>query len=123
MTDRPKKDIMPTIFSLLPITLHKATSPLGAFFLYPFSYPKTEKGDRRNRKMVTCPDCGKTMLEKNFRYQHIYVCYKARIPKTCAKPIEDVIMEKRDKARNTEPKPEPVPLVVKLPRKQLIIWN
>jgi hypothetical protein len=44
MTNRPKRDIMPTIFALLPISTYKPLSSLGAFFLYPFTYPKTEKG-------------------------------------------------------------------------------
>jgi hypothetical protein len=43
MTDRPKKDIMPTIFALLPITTYKPMSSFSAFFMYPFTYPKTEK--------------------------------------------------------------------------------
>ena len=43
MTDRPKKDIMPTIFALLPITTYKPLSSFSAFFMYPFTYPKTEK--------------------------------------------------------------------------------
>lgn len=44
MTTRPKRDIMPTIFALLPITTFKPLSKLGGFFMYPFTYPKTEKG-------------------------------------------------------------------------------
>ena len=44
MTDGPKKDIMPTIFALLPITTYKPLSSFAAFFLYPFTYPKTENG-------------------------------------------------------------------------------
>ena len=52
-----------------------------------------------NRKMITCPDCGKTMLERNFRYQHINVCGKVKQPKPRAKPIEEVIKEKREKAK------------------------
>lgn len=42
MTDRPKKDIMPTIFALLPITTYKPMSSFSSFFLYPFTYPKTD---------------------------------------------------------------------------------
>ena len=57
-----------------------------------------------SRKMVTCPDCGKMMLEKNFRYQHLSVCGKVKTPKLRAKPIEEVIKEKREKV---EPKPKP----------------
>lgn len=44
MTDMPKKDIMPTIFALLPITTYKPLSKLGRIFMYPFTYPKTENG-------------------------------------------------------------------------------
>jgi hypothetical protein len=58
-----------------------------------------------SRKMVTCPDCGKTMLEKNFRYQHISVCGKVKTPKLRAKPIEEVIKEKQEK---TQLKPKPI---------------
>ena len=54
-----------------------------------------------SRKMVSCPDCGKRMLEKNFRYQHINVCGKVKTPKLRAKPIEEVIKEKREKAKST----------------------
>ena len=54
-----------------------------------------------SRKMVSCPDCGKSMLEKNFRYQHINVCGKVKTPKLRAKPIEEVIKEKREKAKST----------------------
>ena len=43
MTDRPKQEIMPTIYALLPITTYKPMSSLGAFFLYPFTYPKTDE--------------------------------------------------------------------------------
>ena len=42
MTDRPKREIMPTIYALLPITTYQPTSSLGSFFLYPFTYPKNE---------------------------------------------------------------------------------
>lgn len=42
MTERPKKEIMPTIYSLLPVTTYKPESSLGAILLYPFTYPKTE---------------------------------------------------------------------------------
>lgn len=42
MTDGPKRDLMPTIYALLPITTYQSSSSLGTFFLYPFTYPKTE---------------------------------------------------------------------------------
>jgi hypothetical protein len=42
MTDRPKREIMPTIFALAPITTYKPMSSLAGFFMYPFTYPKTE---------------------------------------------------------------------------------
>jgi hypothetical protein len=41
MTDSPKRIIMPYIFTLLPITTYKPLSKFSAFFLYPFTYPKT----------------------------------------------------------------------------------
>lgn len=37
MTNRPKEEIMPTIYALLPIS-----KPSSSFFMYPFSYPKSE---------------------------------------------------------------------------------
>ena len=50
------------------------------------------------------------MLEKNFRYQHINACGKVKTPKLRAKPIEEVIKEKQEKAQ-TKTKPiEPKPL-------------
>jgi hypothetical protein len=42
MTDRPKREIMPSIFALMPVTMYQPTSQLGSIFLYPFTYPKTE---------------------------------------------------------------------------------
>jgi hypothetical protein len=39
----PKTKIMPTIFALLPLTTNIPTSSLGAFFMYPFTYPKSTK--------------------------------------------------------------------------------
>jgi hypothetical protein len=42
MTNRPKKDIMPTIFALLPLTTYTPSSSFTSFFMYPFTYPKTE---------------------------------------------------------------------------------
>jgi len=44
MSNGPKQYIMPRIFTLLPITTHQPTTALGAFFLYPFTYPKSEIG-------------------------------------------------------------------------------
>ena len=42
MTDRPKKNIMPTIFALLPITTSISPSPFISALMYPFTYPKTD---------------------------------------------------------------------------------
>lgn len=47
MTSKPKKDIMPTIFALLPMTTFKPLSSFVGFFMYPFTYPKTEKGAQK----------------------------------------------------------------------------
>jgi hypothetical protein len=43
MTSRPKREIMPTIFALLPITTYKPMSSFMSFIMYPFTYPKTEQ--------------------------------------------------------------------------------
>lgn len=43
MTSRPKREIMPTIFALLPITTYKPMSSFVSFIMYPFTYPKTEQ--------------------------------------------------------------------------------
>lgn len=43
MTSNPKKDIMPTIFALLPISTFTPLSSFVSFIMYPFTYPKTEK--------------------------------------------------------------------------------
>ena len=45
------------------------------------------------KKMITCPDCGRTMPETTFRYKHINVCSKPKVVK--AKPIEQLIEEKK----------------------------
>jgi hypothetical protein len=37
-----KVNIMPTIFAMLPLTTRKPASSFASFFLYPFTYPKTE---------------------------------------------------------------------------------
>lgn len=42
MTDRPKREIMPTIYALLPITTYQSTSTIGSLLLYPFTYPKND---------------------------------------------------------------------------------
>lgn len=47
MTNKPKKDIMPTIFALLPLTTFKPLSSFVRFFMYPFTYPKTEIGTQK----------------------------------------------------------------------------
>ena len=70
---------------------------------------------KASRKMVTCPDCGKQMLEKNFRYQHINVCGKVKTPKIRAKPIEEVIKEKREKATSKPTELKPVEHIQPLP--------
>jgi len=47
MTDGPKRLIMPSIFALLPISTYKPISSVGSFFMYPFTYPKSEKGIKK----------------------------------------------------------------------------
>lgn len=43
LSEGPKTKIMPTIFALLPLTTSIPASSLGAFFMYPFTYPKNNK--------------------------------------------------------------------------------
>lgn len=64
MTDKPKQEIMPTIYALLPISTYKPTSSLVSFLLYPFTYPKTVEGE------VQLPKTMKSYwndLEKSFK--------------------------------------------------------
>ena len=52
-----------------------------------------DKVVKADKKMITCPNCNKTMLERNFRSKHIKICGKPKVPK--AKPIEELIEEKK----------------------------
>jgi ssDNA-binding Zn-finger/Zn-ribbon topoisomerase 1 len=52
-----------------------------------------DKVVKTDKKMITCPDCNKTMLERNFRSKHIKICGKPKVPK--AKPIEELVEEKK----------------------------
>lgn len=47
LSDGPKTKIMPTIFALLPLTTDIPVSSLGAFFMYPFTYPKNDKDAKK----------------------------------------------------------------------------
>lgn len=51
MTDKPQR-IMPTIYSLLPVTTYQPTSKLGSLLLYPFTYPKTIEGEKELPKII-----------------------------------------------------------------------
>jgi hypothetical protein len=42
-----KMSYLPTIFALLPIKLSEPTSTLGKALMYPFTYPKSEKGSQK----------------------------------------------------------------------------
>jgi hypothetical protein len=53
MTDKPKKDYMPTIFALFPVTTYQPSSAFGKFFLYPFTYPKNEINAQQLPKIMT----------------------------------------------------------------------
>ena len=47
LSSGPKVQVMPTIFALLPLTTTIPTSSLGAFFMYPFTYPKNDRDAKR----------------------------------------------------------------------------
>ena len=53
MTARPKREIMPTIFALLPVTTYKPMSSFMAFIMYPFTYPKTEQAAIKLPEIMT----------------------------------------------------------------------
>jgi hypothetical protein len=53
MTARQKRDIMPTIFALLPVTTYKPMSSFMAFIMYPFTYPKTEQAAIKLPEIMT----------------------------------------------------------------------
>ena len=63
MTDGPKRNIMPTIFALLPITTYQPVSSYGSFFIYPFRYPKSEEA--RNKLPELMKDY-ENQLEESF---------------------------------------------------------
>ncbi len=55
-TTKPKleqKPILPPIFALLPIKLIEPETKLGNFFMYPFTYPKSEVGAKKLPKIMT----------------------------------------------------------------------
>ena len=68
---------------------------------------------KKQPKMITCPDCNKSMLEKTFRYKHINACNKPKVPR--AKPIEVFVEEKKaikeQPVAKPKPKPKPKPKV------------
>ena len=68
-----------------------------------------DKVVKADKKMITCPNCNKTMLERNFRSKHIKICGKPKVPK--AKPIEQLIEEKKivQEAPISKPKAKPKP--------------
>jgi hypothetical protein len=48
MTDiKSKQEIMPTIYTLLPISTYKPMTTLSAFLMYPFVYPKTVNAEKQ----------------------------------------------------------------------------
>jgi hypothetical protein len=52
MTDGPKRDIMPTMFGILPITTYQPTSGFQSFILSPFRYQKTEEGATKLKEIM-----------------------------------------------------------------------
>lgn len=65
LSDGPKTKIMPTIFALLPLTTDTPISSLGAFFMYPFTYPKNEKDAK---KLPNIMNNYTESLKKSFTY-------------------------------------------------------
>jgi cell division septation protein DedD len=68
--------------------------------------PDTEGlGTNAAKRRITCPDCGKCMLERTFRHKHINICGKPKASK--ARPIEEVIKEKREKTESRSKPSQP----------------
>ena len=65
LSDGPKTKIMPTIFALLPLTTDIPVSSLGAFFMYPFTYPKNDKDAK---KLPIIMNNYMESLKKSFAY-------------------------------------------------------
>ena len=61
----PKRLIMPTFFALLPITSRQPETKKGAFFMYPFRYPKTGKDEDALQQIM---DEYKTTIKEHFPY-------------------------------------------------------
>ncbi len=61
--DSQKRDYLPTIFALLPIKLTIPETNLGRFFMYPFTYPKTEEARLKLPKIM---ETYENDLEKSF---------------------------------------------------------
>jgi hypothetical protein len=98
----PRIRIMPTIFALLPLTTDIPVSSLGAFFMYPFTYPKNDKDAKQlpiimNNYMES--------LKKSFTY---YDKVK-NLPFVAEgfQKLEENIEHLHDIPVKPEPKPEP----------------
>lgn len=52
MAGGEKRRIMPRIYALLPITTYRSESPLTAFFLSPFQYPKSKQDEEELVKVM-----------------------------------------------------------------------
>lgn len=46
MENGPKRRIMPHLFAMLPLTTYQYEAGFSSFFMYPFTYPKTEEDER-----------------------------------------------------------------------------
>ena len=51
--EEDKQPLLPPIFALLPIKLTQPETKLGRFFMYPFTYPKSEIGAEKLPKIMT----------------------------------------------------------------------
>ena len=106
LSDGPKTKIMPTIFALLPLTTDTPISSLGAFFMYPFTYPKNDKDAKQlpiimNNYMES--------LKKSFTYFD-----KVKNVPFIAEGFKK-LEEKMEHLHNIPKKPEPVPTSTPLP--------
>lgn len=84
--------ILPTIFSLLPITRYTPTTNTGLFFIYPFRYPKTDKDER---ELIAIMDEYLNSLKGTFTY--LDQLKSTPIFEKGASKVEEIIEHMHDK--------------------------
>jgi hypothetical protein len=106
MTAREKKRIMPTIFSILPISTHKPEEGTLSYLLYyPFTYPKTKKDEEELPKIMEEYELS---LKESFPYLEKIksLPFVAEGLELIKKNLEELHQPKEEKAEEPGPVPE-----------------